>query len=91
MDAVDSIADMSIDEWDAAVLAFPSCAAGSRVENRAVAAGNPAFIVANEEDFFVIVNHPVAFAFKAVALFAPFFASGFGMKNPVIFADNPPP
>ena len=80
---------MSVDEWYSAVLPFPGCAAGSRVENRTVAPGNPTFIVANEEDFLVIVNQPVAFAIKAVALFAPCFAGGFGIKNPVIFADNP--
>ena len=89
MDTVDGISDMPINQRNTAVLTLPIDTGVRCVENRTVTADNPTFIIANEEDLFIVIDHPVALTCKAIALFPPRFTAGFGVKNSIMGPDDP--
>ena len=89
MDAIDGISDVPINQWDTAVLTLPIHTPSRRMEDGAVTANDPTFTVADEKYLFIIIDHPIAFAFKAVALFPPRFAPCLGMKNSIVCTNNP--
>ena len=89
MDTVDSISDMSVDQWDTAVLTRPFGTAICRVEDRTIGPNKPALGSADEEHALVVIDHPVPFTLVAVRLLTPRFATVFCEENPIICADSP--
>ena len=89
MDAVNRISDVSVNQGDTAVLTFPVDTTRHRMKDRTITANDPTLIVADEKDLFIIIDHPIAFTFKTVALFSPRFTAVFGMKNSIVRTDNP--
>ena len=89
MDTVNRISDVPVNQGDTAVLTFPVDTTGHRMKDRTVTPNDPTFVIAAEKDLFIIIDHPVAFTFKTIALFSPRFTAVFGMKNSIVRADNP--
>ena len=89
VDAVDGVSDVSVDQWDAAVLTCPFGTTVCRVEDRAIGPNEPALILADEEDPLVIIDHPVPFTRVAVTLLPPCFTTVFCEENPIVCTDSP--
>ena len=90
MDTIDGISDMPINQRNTAVLTLPIDTGVRCVKDRAITADNPPFIIADEEDLFIVIDHSVALTCEAIALFPPRFTAGFGVKNSIMGTDNPP-
>ena len=80
---------MAVDQRDATVLTGPFGTPICRVEDRAIGPDKPTFVLTDEEDPLVVIDHPVTFTFVAVRLLPPRFASVLCKENAVICADSP--